>query len=301
MDMMMPRMTGLQATEHIMGFCPTRILVVSASFNRGEVFRTFDALRAGALEVIDKPRGDEVDQAWEERLRRTVRLVARIPVISHVKAKLGLHPTPAARAALASAPSLVAIGASTGGPAAVSRILKELPREFPLPVLLVVHISEAFALPFAQWLSVESALPVRLAREGEPLPALGTPGVWIAPPDRHLELHAGHLRLSGAPERHACRPSIDVLFESLVQEAPRVAALLLTGMGRDGAQGLLALRRAGAVTVAQDEASSVVFGMPREAIALGAASRVLPVGQMAPFLGELVDGTASGSRLQEVP
>jgi two-component system chemotaxis response regulator CheB len=182
----------------------------------------------------------------------------------------------------------VAIGASTGGPAAVLEILSGLPADFPLPVLLVIHIGTPFGPALCDWLDGLSPLRVREAVDSQPLPAPGNPGVIMAPHNRHLLVSGGRIKLTADPERHSCRPSIDVLFESLAREAGAGAiACLLTGMGRDGAQGMLAVRRAGGLTLAQDEASSVVFGMPREAIALGAANRVLPLAEFAPTLEAL--------------
>jgi two-component system, chemotaxis family, protein-glutamate methylesterase/glutaminase len=146
----------------------------------------------------------------------------------------------------------------------------------------VIHIGEPFGAALAEWLDAQSPLRVAYAKDGEPLPPAGEGRVLMAPPDLHLTLRGGRLRLLATPERHSCRPSVDVLFESLATElGDRVAACLLTGMGKDGATGLLEVRRAGGTTLAQDEATSVVFGMPREAILLGAAERVLPLEQFA--------------------
>jgi two-component system chemotaxis response regulator CheB len=299
LDMMMPVMTGVSAAEYIMAYCPTPILVVSASTNRGELFRTYDALAAGAIDVLDKPRGTEPAGEWEERLRATVKLVSRIKVITHVRARLGAlgrpaiaaPPAPGAAARAAGGRGLVAIGGSTGSPGAIAQILRELPRTFPVPILLVVHINEPFGAAFAEWLDGLSPLRVRYARDGERLAALDRATVLMAPPGRHLALEVGGtLRLDDGPERHCCKPAVDVLFESVARAAgPEVLACLLTGMGRDGAQGMLAVRRAGGTTLAQDEATSVVFGMPREAILLGAAEQVLPLAEIAPAL---VAGTA---------
>lgn len=292
LDMMMPVMTGLAATEYIMAYCPTPILVVSSSFNRGELFKTYDALAAGALDVLEKPLGDETDSAWERKLTDTLRLIARIKVITHPRGRLahlgnGRRPAQAAEPALVARTGceLVAIGASTGGPGAVVDILRELPVVFPLPLLVVIHISRAFGAGFAEWLNGLSPFPVAFARDGEPQPRPGASRVVLAPPDQHLVLRDGRLWLTEEPERHSCRPSVDALFESVAREfGPRAAACLLTGMGRDGAEGLLAIRRAGGITIAQDESTSVVFGMPREAIRLGAAGQVLRLDQVAPTL-----------------
>lgn len=293
MDMMMPVMTGVAAAEYIMAYCPTPILVVSASTNRGELFRTYDALAAGAIDVLDKPSGREGAEGWGERLRRTVKLVARIKVITHVRGRLGSMgraPVPVAAPPLPPAAlrtggaSLVAVGGSTGAPGVVARILRELPRDFAPPILLVIHINEPFGAAFAEWLDAQSPLRVRYARDHERLSDAGA-GVLMAPPGRHLVLERGVLRLDDGPELHSCKPSVDVLFASLAAGAAAdTLACLLTGMGKDGAEGLAAIRRAGGATIAQDEASSIVFGMPREAILLGAAEQVLGIPEIAPAL-----------------
>jgi two-component system chemotaxis response regulator CheB len=303
LDMMLPVMTGLAATEYIMAYFPTRILIVSASTNRGELFRTYEALAAGALEVLDKPRGDQTDGQWEEQLVSTVKLLSRIKVITHPRAKLGSRRYPL-QVALPAEPregsaacNLVAIGASTGGPAAVREVLRGLPPDFPLPILFVLHLGRSFAGSFAEWLDAQSSLRVAYARDGEALPKPGQGRVIMAPPDRHLVVRQGKLRLTSDPERFSCRPSVDALFESLALEAaPDCAACLLTGMGRDGAQGLLAIRKRGGTTIAQDEASCVVYGMPREAVELDAAERILPLHQIAPALLRLAGCPESGGR-----
>lgn len=294
MDMMMPVMSGLAATEYIMAHHPVPILVVSSSFNRGELFKTYDALAAGAVDVIDKPRGDEQPGVWEGRFLTTVKLVSRIRVITHPRAKLRPRPEGATATQRLPMPApavrdLLAIGASTGGPGAVVSILQALPRRLKTPILLVVHLNEPFGAAFAEWLGNQSSHRVAFARDGE-VPA---PGVTMAPPGWHLVLEQGRFRLTKGPERHSCRPSVNVLFESIAQEVGAGAvACLLTGMGRDGAAGLLAIRNAGGYTIAQDEATSIVFGMPREAIALDAATKVLPLPDIGPFIGTLLERLA---------
>jgi two-component system, chemotaxis family, protein-glutamate methylesterase/glutaminase len=295
MDMMLPIMSGLAATEYIMAHYPTPILVVSASTNRGELFKIYDALAAGAVDVLEKPTGAEAEGVWERRFLSTVKLVARIRVITHPRARLaGLH-----RFAPVSLPQshdppastqkydLVAIGASTGGPGAIVEVLRGLPPEFKLPILFVLHISEPFGAAFADWLDGQTARRVTCPIDGAPLAsAIGC--VVMAPGDRHLVVRDGRLRLTLDHERHSCRPSVDVLFESVAAEhGASAAACLLTGMGKDGAQGLLKIRAAGGMTIAQDETTSVVYGMPREAAALGAATHVLPIGEIGPWLGSL--------------
>jgi two-component system chemotaxis response regulator CheB len=296
LDMMLPVMTGLAATEYIMAHCPTPILIVSASTNRGELFRTYDALAAGAVDVLEKPGRTDGAHAWEEKFLSDVKLVSRIKVITHVRAKLGsgerwpAHSIPAPVDPLATRPSraVIAIGVSTGGPAAIQQILRALPRDFPLPILLVIHIGEPFGVALAEWLDSQSPLRVTYAIDREPLPAPGVGRVIMAPPNAHLVVQGNRLRLTADPERHSCRPSVDVLFESVAQDlGSRAAACLLTGMGRDGATGLLAVRQAGGLTIAQDEETSVVFGMPREAILLGAAERVLALADIGSALAAL--------------
>lgn len=296
MDMMLPVMSGLAATEHIMAYCPTPILIVSASINRGEVFNTYDALNAGAVDVMEKPTEAQSGNEWEQGYKRTLKLVARIKVITHPRARLPVRRqlSPARGFKPPQAVGLVArcvvIGASTGGPGAVVSILQDLPSTFPLPILLVLHIDAAFSVALSDWLATVSPIPVRQAVDGELMPCPGMPGVIIAPPDRHLVLHANRLWTTSDPERHFCRPSVDVLFESVAREMPRsVIACLLTGMGRDGAKGLLAIKQAGGVTIAQNQESCVVFGMPREAIRLNAARQVLPLNEIAPTLLQLAE------------
>jgi two-component system chemotaxis response regulator CheB len=183
---------------------------------------------------------------------------------------------------------LAAIGASTGGPAALVDVLRALPAPCPVPLVVVMHISEMFGSAFAGWLDQQTPHPVAYPRDGESLASFAG-RVALALPGQHLTVQGGRLRLAAGPERHSCRPSVDVLFESLAREqGPHTVAALLTGMGRDGAAGLLELRRAGSVTIAQDEATSVVYGMPREAALIGAAERILPLSQIGPAIGQLL-------------
>ncbi len=294
MDMMMPELSGLAATEQIMAYCPTPILVVSGSLDRGEAFRTLDALAAGAVDVLDKPSGDEPAGGWEQKLRAAVKLCSRIKVIRHLRGRTSSaspapEPSPLPPPELEPPIRVVAIGASTGGPGALMQILGELPRDFPAPLLVVIHLNEAFQPALVEWLGAHSRLAVRHPRDGDPIPERDHPAVLLAPPGRHLEVDGERIRLTTRAERNFCRPSVDVLFESLARQrwARQVIACLLTGLGRDGAEGLLALHRAGATTLVQDEATSSIFGMPREAIALGAARLVLPIDLFAPTLAQL--------------
>jgi two-component system chemotaxis response regulator CheB len=298
LDMQLPVVNGLAATEHIMAHFPTPILIVSASTNRGELFDTYDALAAGAVDVLEKPRGDATDAEWENRFLAAVKLVSRIRVITHPRARLGglgRASTPMMPAVPASNPSgsrnhdLIALGASTGGPSALVEVLRGIPVGLPVTTLVVLHIDEPFGAAFAEWLNGQTRHSVRYPVSGEPL-AAARGSVLMAPPGRHLEIQEGRAIISNGPERHSCKPSIDVLFESLARDCgARTIACLLTGMGRDGAAGLLQIRRAGGATIAQDEQTSIVYGMPREAALIGAAERVLPISQIGPAVAHLIE------------
>ena len=292
MDMMLPIVTGLAATEYIMAHCPTPILVVSASSNRGELFRMFDALAAGAVDVLEKPSEATDDALWAQRLLSSVKMVSRIRVITHLRGKIaGVQVHRPARTSVAqhgrTGCKLIAIGASTGGPSAIVDVLRALPAAIPVPVLIVQHIGEDFGLAFVDWLGMQVPQMTSYASDGQALIELAG-RVLLAPPGRHLTVKQGRLRLSDGAMRHSCRPSIDNLFDSIAQECgPGTVACLLTGMGRDGAAGLLNIRQAGGHTIAQDEASSTIYGMPREAVRLDAAIQVLSLHDIGPTLAAM--------------
>ena len=300
LDIVMPDMSGVAATEQIMAHHPTPILIVSSSFNRGNVFDTYDALSAGAVDVLDKSAVDDSD--WDERFVSALRLVARIKVITHPRGRLGelgrprkpsgqldpaspriATPRPDGRAI-----EVVAIGASTGGPSALSTVLAAMRAPFPLPMLLILHIDARFAVAFGDWLASQTRHVVRIAEDGDPI--VGG-RVLLAPPGAHLAVANRRVCLSSAPPRNHCRPSVDVLFESVAAEyGATAAAAILTGMGRDGAAGMLAIRRAGGVTLGQNEATSIIYGMPREAMMCGAVERELPLSAIGPTLDALHSG-----------
>jgi two-component system chemotaxis response regulator CheB len=231
-----------------------------------------------------------------------VKLVSRIKVITHPRARLRAlgraeppgSPAGARPQAARQECRVVGIGASTGGPAAIVDVLRALPAPFSLPFLFVLHIGEPFGGAFAEWLDGQTSHRVSYARDGEVLS--GAAGrVVMAPPDRHLVVSGGKLRLTSSPPRHSCRPSVDVLFESIAREYGAAGAgCLLTGMGRDGAAGLLEIKQAGGLTLVQDEATSVVFGMPRQAMLLGAVSRVLPLGEIGAVLASVAGSGGEG-------
>lgn len=333
MDVRMPVMDGLEATEHLMAYCPTPILVLTASLARYDIDITFKMLGAGALEVIEKPSA--VDARTLERaghdLRRRVKVLARVKVVTHLRGRRkqmeGLpEPSPrpqfqppAQAAALPDQPPplvpplpanerlgqkrsparqgplvppdltnfpIIVIGASTGGPRVVYQILGALPPDLPAAVLVVQHIAAGFSGGMVEWLSTASTMPVKLAEEGAVVRA---GEVLVAPDQRDLliERH-GTTRFSTSPLLIQ-RPAIDVTMQAAAEVfGQRVIGVLLTGMGRDGAYGMLTIKRAGGYTIAQDEATCTIFGMPRAAIELEAANEVLPHHRIAARLVELV-------------
>lgn len=296
LDMMLPGMTGLDATEYIMAHCPTPILIVSASVNRGELFNTYDALAAGAVDVLDKANAAEVE-GWDEQFLASVRVVSRIKVITHLRGRLKDSVRPSVpvklpRDGTRQPPRVLGLGASTGGPGALVQVLSGIPAPCPLPILIVLHIGAPFAAALADWLDGQTGHSVSCARGDERLADL-VGRVVLAPADRHLVVRDGALRLVDDAPVHSCIPSVDVLFESLAAELGASAvACLLTGMGRDGARGLLTIRNVGGITVAQDEATSVVYGMPREAALIGAAESILPITRIGPTLGRIANSSS---------
>jgi two-component system, chemotaxis family, protein-glutamate methylesterase/glutaminase len=287
MDLQMPVMDGYDAIERIMALRPTPIVVLSSRANRNQMQTAFEAMRRGALEVLPKPEDTPSWQHLAESLPGTVRAVAQARAQPLARRPPPAGPARAAARAVADPIAhrvplrYVAIGASTGGPAVIRELLLEIPAEAPVSLLIVQHIAAGFEVGFADWLNKEFPHDVRLAKDGErPRPG----AVRLAPGGAHLLLEAdGALRLdAGTPARRGHRPSVDELFLSCAQSCPRqVAGVILTGMGADGAEGLLALRRAGGLTLAQDEASSVVFGMPRVALERGATDVALPPRELA--------------------
>ena len=278
MDIMMPVMDGLTAIEEIMARFPTPILVLSATMDDREVNQAFTAIKKGALDVMEKPQlsGQTFGNSFEAQLLDKTRLLARVRVIRRWPTK---YDTVALKTGCpAGIRTVLGIGASTGGPKAVMSIMKGLPADLKAAVFIVQHIASGFARGFAQWLDRESGHKVRLADDGQ---GYGEGDVFVAPNDCHMILEKGRIRLVKAEPVNCCRPSIDVFFTSLAQEeGDRVVGVLLTGMGRDGALGLLRIKERGGFTLVQDEKSCIVFGMPKAAIALAAANEVLPLPNM---------------------
>jgi two-component system chemotaxis response regulator CheB len=306
-DFHMAQMNGLEFTQEVMKKYPRPILVISASVQAEDTQNVFQLLKAGALDVFPKPLGGLASDY--DRLAND--LIAKIKILSGVKV-FTRHQTPGkiekiennlkikqlpirsyrspavnhqlpAKNLNPQTIKLLAVGASTGGPQALHAIISQFPANFPVPVICVQHISEGFLQGLVDWLGCESKLPVKVASFGE-FPQPGT--VYFPPEKRHLELDSqGRFVYSESPGEGGHCPSVTVTFKSVANFYGRAAAgVLLTGMGRDGAEGMLAISRLGGLTIAQDEASCVVFGMPKEAIALGAAQHVLSPSAIAPLL-----------------
>ena len=290
MDLMLPGMNGVETTRRIMTHCPTPIVVFSGMENRTMGLYLLDALTAGAVDAVEKPTRFAASE-WAGELLTRVKQAARAPgahIPEHLRPEPAWPQFP---------PRAVVIGASTGGPAAIRTIVQQLPASFPLPILVVMHLSEKFDTSMVDWLGKSAPFPVRHAVDGEPLPPAGRAVLLMARANRHLVMRDGRLWLTSGPERHSSRPSVDALFESVAKElGSRAIACLLTGMGRDGAEGMHALRTAGAMTLAQDEESSVVFGMPQEAIRLGAVHHVLSLKDIPAWLDGFARRRPEGSQ-----
>ncbi|MEH2437093.1 MAG: chemotaxis-specific protein-glutamate methyltransferase CheB [Nostoc sp.] len=291
-DLHMPKMDGLELTHRIMTDYPRPILVISASVNTEEDSRNvFKLLQAGALDVFPKPSIDSLSdyEHVKHELINRIKVLAGVRVFTRHTSRTANSQWAMPRYANAipnsqfSLPKVVAIGASTGGPQALHTILKQLPANFPVPILCVQHISEGFLQGLVDWLAAECFLRVTIAQSGE-FPKPGT--VYFAPERQHLQLDTqGRLSSVSTPAVSGHRPSVTALFQAVATCYPRSAVgILLTGMGRDGADGLQAIAQAGGTTIAQNEQTCVVFGMPKEAIALGAAQHILAIGEIAPML-----------------
>jgi two-component system, chemotaxis family, protein-glutamate methylesterase/glutaminase len=303
LDIRLPGMSGFDATRRIMSERPTPIVVCSASVESEDLKITMNALRAGALSVVEKPVGVTRDdyQHLAQTLCTQLAIMSEVKVVRQRSSSRDVSAVrngmvsvlPAVRPAGISPIKIVGIGASTGGPNAVVKVLADLGGAFPVPVLLVQHIMTTFLEGFVAWLGNVTPFTVVIGRHGETV----TPGkVYVAPADRHIELDGERILISNKPAVSNQRPSATTLFQSMARTAASAGlGVLLTGMGDDGADGLLALRKAGGYTIAEDESTSVVYGMPKAAVDRGAACECLPLQDIAPRLLQIV-GAA-----QEVP
>ena len=285
MDVHMPVMDGLTATKEIMISAPVPIVLFSSSSRAGDVEMALNAMRAGALIVLRKPDspGSPGFDGERDHLIQMIKAMAQVKVVRRWAHGRDSAAAPAPPPRGGPPARLVAIAASTGGPAVLQRVLGDLPGDFPAPVLVVQHIAAGFIHGLADWLNAGSSLRVKVAEDGEEL----KPHVaYLSPDDRHLGAKLpGRIELSDAPALGGFRPSGTYLFESAARlVGPSLAAVILTGMGCDGVAGLRRVREAGGTVLAQDEASSVVFGMPREAVSAGLVDAVLGVEQIAPRL-----------------
>lgn len=292
MDINMPGINGFEATKRIMETAPVPIVIVSNAWNPNEARTSFLAVEAGALTVLSRPPGPdspEFDSA-SRALVQTVKTMSGVRVIrrrsqnplSRQKRADGMAPLAGSFLA-----HIVVVGASTGGPVALKELLQNLPLNFPVPIAIVQHITEGFCPEFVRWLSESSGFPVQLAESSQLL----TPGrAYVAPDGHYLELGLGpRAVLKSDDPNGGLRPSVARLFQSARRVfGAKTAGVLLTGMGRDGAYELLEIKNAGGLTFAQDEESSIVHGMPGEAIKLDAAIHILTPAKIASELARLV-------------
>jgi two-component system, chemotaxis family, protein-glutamate methylesterase/glutaminase len=289
MDVDMPVMDGLTAVEHIMAECPTPILVLTADPRQQAPELTCRALELGALGLRVKPSIDDGLEAWN--LAKELKLLSSVRVIRHLRGPRRVAPPVRNElpSLLPASMGVVAVAASTGGPQVLHRMLSDLPADFPAPIAIVQHINAAFAESLAGWLSNASRLKVRLAQDGELL----MPGhVLIAPPGQHMVIpFRGRVALKPGVERDGHMPSGTVLLESAAKAYGRRAlGLVLTGMGEDGAAGMVAIKQGGGITLAQNEESCVVFGMPGAAVERNAVDHLVHGDEVAATLMRLARG-----------
>lgn len=309
MDIRLPGMNGMEATQLIMEQRPTPIVVVSGNVDDEELKISINALRAGALSVVEKP----VNPTHEAYAVMAAQLCTRLAIMSQVKvirqrsgrskSHLARTPFPPAELPAFAAPSrfapagpirVVAIAASTGGPRALEQLLRALPAEFPVAIALVQHITASFHRGFVSWLNDLSPIPAVTAEHGQPMKA---GRVYVAPADGHLCVRGRYFWIDHGPPVSMQRPSASVLFESIAQSVGEQAlGVILTGMGDDGATGLLAMRQRGAYTIAEDESTAIVYGMPAVAVRLGAVCDLLPLNRIAQRVTALVRSHSQGVR-----
>jgi two-component system chemotaxis response regulator CheB len=283
MDIHMPRMNGFDATRRIMETHPTPIVIVSGADDTSDTARAFRAIESGALAILQKPSGPGHPQHEQSSadLLLTVKLMSEVKVVRRWPRFRPVETVPAALASNAfqcrlaqTQIRLVAIGASTGGPPALQTILAGLPEDFPVPILIVQHIAAGFTVGLVEWLAHSSKLPVHLPTHGQ---LILSGHAYVAPDGLQMAITAdGRIHLTSDEPENGLRPSVSYLFRSVAKAyGPSAVGVLLTGMGKDGAGELKLMKEQGALTIAQDQDSSVVHGMPGEAIRLGGASYVL--------------------------
>ncbi len=292
-DVRMPKMDGLEATRRIMREFPTPIVIVTASVMRSDMDLTFEALRAGALTVVSKP--GMADPETCDRVIQAVRLMSDVPVVHRWDGGEKAQDVPVSPdwdawhlpEDIRRRIQRIGMASSTGGPEALAKILGPLPASFPVPILVVQHITRGFAVGLAEWLDSMTTLRVSLAGHGE-IPRPGT--VLLAPDDYHMRVsRGGVIELCKEPPYKGVRPSANYLFHSLTEAyGSRSMGIILTGMGDDGVEGLTDLHQAGGLVLAQEEQSCVVYGMSGEAVTRNIVDRVLTLDQIARVLSQLV-------------
>lgn len=297
MDINMPRLNGLDATRQIMSEAPTPIVVISGSLMRNDVDLAFEAMQAGALTAVRTP--GLADPQTCDQVIQTIRLMSEVHVVRRWNSTGARKAAPSSLPAVPSSAPLrvkdnqkiqvIGIAASTGGPATLAAMLKPLPADFPIPILITQHITTGFGTGLAEWLDSQVAMRVNLARHGDSI----QPGViLLAPDDYHMQVNAhGLIELSREDRYYGLRPSANFMFNSLARfYGPTAIGIIMTGMGDDGVEGLKNLHMAGGMTIAQDEKSCVVYGMPQEAVLNGAVDRVMAPDQISMFLNQFSPG-----------
>lgn len=301
MDIYMPDMDGFEVTRRIMENKPVPIVIVSAIWDPMEVEKTFQAMEMGAVSLIVKPAGIG-NPNFKRNAAELIAIVKQAAAAKVVRLRSRCFPATTPVKILSATRKrgkigIVALGASTGGPAAIQQFLAALPKDFPLPILIVQHISSGFTKGLVEWLNSSSQLQVYIAAHGEPIRG-GC--VYIAPEEYQMGVNnSGIIKLTKDLPEHFMRPAASYLFRSVLKAfSNATAGILLTGMGVDGAAELKQIKEAGGVTFAQDLASSIIYGMPGEAVRLGGADYVMPPRDIALRLVDMITNTLNGRVLR---
>lgn len=290
MDINMPVMDGFTATEKIMQETPVPVVIVSGLYSTSDVKMTFEALNAGAVNILPKPAGIGSPDFKESKLKflQMIWLMSEIKVVRRYGSKSIDQTTVNKKYPHSSKGNtkLVCIGASAGGPLVIQKILNDLPKPIPFPIIIVQHVDAGFADGFVSWLKESTGQYVKVATHGE---QIENGVIYLAPGDHHIGLRSkDSLSVSKTNPVNGCRPSVSYLFNSVLVQNPKCTTnILLSGMGRDGAYELKMLKEAGAVTIAQNKETSLVYGMPGEAVNLGGATMVLPPEEITAHLKSL--------------